>query len=92
MVTHDIKNHKFKIESLKGLSCLEYDLTGHVFTVLHTIVPAALSGKGLAAQLAEAAYNWAVKNRYTVRSDCTYKINSFRFKPEKHLRLSFLFL
>ena len=27
MVTHDIKNHKFKIESLKGLSCLEYDLT-----------------------------------------------------------------
>ena len=39
MVTHDIKNHKFKIESLKGLSCLEYDLTGHVFTVLHTIVP-----------------------------------------------------
>ena len=57
MVTHDIKNHKFKIESLKGLSCLEYDLTGHVFTVLHTIVP---------------AYSWAVKNRYTVRSDCTY--------------------
>lgn len=55
MVTHDIKNHKFKIESPKGLSCLEYDLTGHVFTVLHTIVPAALSGKGLAAQLAEAA-------------------------------------
>lgn len=54
MVTHDIKNHKFKIESLKGLSCLEYDLTGHVFTVLHTIVPAALSRKGLAAQLAEA--------------------------------------
>ena len=52
MVTHDIKNHKFKIESLKGLSCLEYDLTGHVFTVLHTIVPAALSGKSLAAQLA----------------------------------------
>ncbi len=45
MVTHDIKNHKFKIESLKGLSCLEYDLTGHVFTVLHTIVPAALSRK-----------------------------------------------
>ena len=65
MVTHDIKNHKFKIESLKGLSCLEYDLTGHVFTVLHTIVPAALSRKGL-------AYSWAVKNRYTVRSDCTY--------------------
>lgn len=53
MVTHDIKNHKFKIESPKGLSCLEYDLTGHVFTVLHTIVPAALSGKGLAAQLAK---------------------------------------
>lgn len=72
MVTHDIKNHKFKIESLKGLSCLEYDLTGHIFTVLHTIVPATLSGKGLAAQLAEAAYSWAVKNRYTVRSDCTY--------------------
>ena len=72
MVTHDIKNHKFKIESPKGLSCLEYDLTGHVFTVLHTIVPAALSGKGLAAQLAEAAYSWAVQNRYTVRSDCTY--------------------
>lgn len=68
MVTHDIKNHKFKIESPKGLSCLEYDLTGHVFTVLHTIVPAALSGKGLAT----AAYSWAVKNRYTVRSDCTY--------------------
>ena len=66
-----IKNHKFKIESLKGLSCLEYDLTGHVFTVLHTIVPAALSGK-FSRPARRSAYNWAVKNRYTVRSDCTY--------------------
>lgn len=72
MVIHDVQSRKFKIKSPEGLSYLEYDLTGHVFTVLHTIVPIALSGKGLASQLADAAYSWALKNRYTIRSDCTY--------------------
>lgn len=72
MVTHDIENHKFKIENPEGLSYLEYSLTGQTFTVLHTTVPAELSGKGLAAQLADTAYNWAIKNEYEVRSECTY--------------------
>ncbi len=72
MVTHDIENHKFKIENPEGESYLEYSLEESSFTVLHTIVPDALSGKGLAGLLANEAFTWASKNNYEVKSECSY--------------------
>ncbi len=50
VVIHDMQEHRFKIEDPKGLCYLEYSEDGNnQFTVLHTIVPDELSGRGLAA-------------------------------------------
>ena len=53
VVIHDMQEHRFKIEDpkglcYKGLCYLEYSEDGNnQFTVLHTIVPDELSGRGL---------------------------------------------
>ena len=73
VVIHDMQEHRFKIEDLKGLCYLEYSEDGNnQFTVLHTIVPDELSGRGLAAQLAQAFYDWITSNNYSMKSECTY--------------------
>ncbi len=72
MVTHDTKHHMFKIENPQGDSYLEYTLDNNRFTVLHTIVPPAFSGQGLAGKLASAAYDWASSQKYEIKSECSY--------------------
>ena len=73
VVIHDMQEHRFKIEDPKGLCYLEYSEDGNnQFTVLHTIVPDELSGRGLAAQLAQAFYDWLRSNNYSMKSECTY--------------------
>ena len=70
VVIHDMQEHRFKIEDPKGLCYLEYSEDGNnQFTVLHTIVPDELSGRGLAAQLAQAFYDWIRSNNYSMKSD-----------------------
>jgi len=72
MVIHDEKNHMFKMEFPEGTPHLEYSLENGIFTVLHTVVPKELGGRGLAAELASAAYEWAEKNGFIVKSECSY--------------------
>ena len=72
MVIHDEANHKFTMNFPEGTPYLEYSLDGGVFTVLHTVVPKELGGRGLAAELATAAYDWAAKNNFILKSECSY--------------------
>ena len=72
MVTHDKAEHKLKIEDQRGTSYLEYEESGQAVTVLHTVVPDALSGRGLAAQLAEAVFQYARNEHKSIRSECSY--------------------
>ncbi len=72
MIIHDKEQHMFRIEKEEGVSYIEYALEGRTMTVLHTVVPKALSGQGLAGKLAEAAYAWAKEENLTLLSDCSY--------------------
>ncbi len=72
MITHDTKAHMFEINYLEGRAYLEYTEDNGTVTVIHTIVPEALGGRGIAASLAEAFYRWASENRHPVKSDCSY--------------------
>lgn len=72
MITHNTKTHRFEIEYPEGTAYLEYEDKDGVVTVLHTIVPDALSGQGIAASLAKAFYDWVSENHYPMKSDCSY--------------------
>ena len=72
MILHSQENHRFQIKKPEGLCYLEYAIDGNRCTVLHTVVPDALSGQGLASQLAQAFYDWAHGASYIILSDCSY--------------------
>ena len=64
----------FRFEILVGTHCalLEYQITENNMTIHHTFVPPELRGRGLAAQLAEAALNYAKQAELTVIPQCSY--------------------
>lgn len=72
MVNHDASNHKFTIDNPEGVSWLEYAEDDQSVTVLHTVVPSTLSGRGLAGQLAAAAWDYTQKQHKEIRSECSY--------------------
>ena len=69
---HDTKKRLFILSFPEGDAHIEYTLENGVFTVIHTIVPKALEGRGIAAKLAAAAAEYAKTEHYTLASDCSY--------------------
>lgn len=72
MITHDKAAQKFLIQNPEGTSYLEYSREGGAITVLHTVVPEALSGQGLAGKLADACFQFARTEKKPIRSECSY--------------------
>jgi len=75
-VTHDAKKKVFVIDTPgHDRSFLEYDFTdsnGTTVDMFETYVPETLRGQGVAKHLADAAFEWAVKNKIKVKLSCWY--------------------
>jgi uncharacterized protein len=50
---------RFELEQDGQIAYLEYSLAGKILQLIHTEVPEALRGHGLAATLAQSAFAWA---------------------------------
>ena len=61
---------RFEIERDGAVAYLEYSLSGNVLELIHTEVPEALRGQGLASTLAETALHWARENKLKVEVIC----------------------
>ncbi|HAT56995.1 MAG TPA: N-acetyltransferase [Veillonellaceae bacterium] len=72
MIVQDMIQKKFIWESPDTHAYVQYEIKGPRFIILHTIVPDALSGRGIAARLVEAAVNWAEGQGYEIGSVCSY--------------------
>lgn len=72
MIFHDEKNHAFKLAAPEGEAYLEYSRDGKIVTALHTVVPDALSGQGIAGNLTKAFYKWVSDNGFVLKSECSY--------------------
>ncbi|MCD9007952.1 N-acetyltransferase [Luteimonas sp. XNQY3] len=68
----DAARHLFEIRIDGQIAYLEYREKHGVLTILHTIVPSALGGKGLAAALVDAALAHAARKGLKVASECWY--------------------
>jgi predicted GNAT family acetyltransferase len=73
---------RFEIHQDGHVAFLEYNLTGKVLELIHTEVPQALEGRGLAAELAKSALDWARENGAKVDVICDFVAAYLKKHPE----------
>ncbi len=68
---------------IEGLSChLDYQRQGDVMTITHTWVPEALGGRGIAAALTQAAFDFARATALKIHPACAYAALWVKRHPE----------
>jgi uncharacterized protein len=71
-INHDTGRHRFTMEVDGNHAELDYTLADGVMTITHTRVPPAIGGRGIAAQLMEAALSAARAAGWSVNPACSY--------------------
>ena len=69
---HDPSARRFVITEPDGEAVMDYAEEGRGIVVLHTFVPPAWRGRGVARQLFDALLAWADAERRPVASRCSY--------------------
>jgi uncharacterized protein len=75
-------NGRFELERDDQVAYLEYNLAGKVLQLIHTQVPEALRGKGMASALAESALQWAREHEVRVDVICPSVAAYLKRHPE----------
>jgi predicted GNAT family acetyltransferase len=71
-ITHNVSAHAFEC-TVQGHRCYaEYELTGPVMRMTHTVVHPELQGQGIAARLVEAALAHARAQGLKIEPICSY--------------------
>jgi predicted GNAT family acetyltransferase len=69
--------------TVDGQLCIaDYRLRGRVMVMPHTVVPPALQGRGIAAELVRRALDWARAEGLKVEPLCSYVALYMRRHPE----------
>lgn len=71
-IRHEAPSRRFEIALDGHLGWLEYELAGDRLAIVHTVVPEAIGGRGIAAALVEAALAYARANGLKVVPRCSY--------------------
>lgn len=81
-VVHEPASHRFVavVDGHRGE--LEYRLSGNTMTIVHTGVPVAIRGRGIAADLVRAALDVARANGFKVVPLCSYAAHFLGTHPE----------
>lgn len=81
-ITHRPERKRFETE-LDGVTAyVEYRLTDGALDIVHTIVPPAIGGRGVAAALVKKAYDYARENRMKPLATCSYAVVWLQRHPE----------
>lgn len=82
-ITHDTAARRFEAH-VDGHRCeLDYELSGNLMSIVHTGVPEAVGGRGIAARLTEAAAAAARERGWKVRPLCSYARVWFQRHPQQ---------
>lgn len=72
-VIHDEKNREFYLLTEGVKSYVSYEVIGGgMLDLQHTIVPKAVSGRGIASVLVQTACDYAQDHNLKIRATCTY--------------------
>jgi predicted GNAT family acetyltransferase len=80
-ISHDPAAHRFSAAVEDHLAVLDYTLDGSVMSIMHTNVPPAIQGRGIAAELMGAALSAARAGGWTVNAVCSYAVDYLRKHP-----------
>jgi uncharacterized protein len=82
MITHEQERNRFSM-LVDGLLCvLDYSLDAEVMTIEHTRVPPAVGGRGIAADLTKAAFDYARTQGLKIIPACRYAAVWAKRHPE----------
>lgn len=81
-VVHNTPEKRFEVRVDGWLCRLDYELQGHALHLVHTQVPAAVEGRGIAAALAHAALSWARETGFKVSPRCSYIQSYLKRHPQ----------
>jgi uncharacterized protein len=81
-VQHDPESAQFYAEVDGHRAVLNYQCSGGTMTILHTGVPTAIAGRGVAAELTLKALEFARSRHWKVRPLCSYAALFMRQHPE----------
>jgi uncharacterized protein len=83
-----VTSGRFELEREGHVAYLEYTVAGNVLGLLHSEVPEALRGSGIAATLAKTALDWAEEHHMKVDVVCPFVADFLQRHPEySHLLL-----
>jgi predicted GNAT family acetyltransferase len=83
IINHDEGAHRFTTEVDGSRAELDYTLAGGVMTITHTGVPPAIGGRGIAAELMEAALSAARAAGWSVNPACSYAKSYMEKHPQR---------
>ncbi len=81
-IQHDANAHRFNtvVDGVTGY--VEYEMTGDVMTITHTVVPSAIGGRGIAGAVVKAALDHARGEGWNVVPQCSYADTWMRKHPD----------
>ena len=82
-VEHNAKTHRFEIKSDGEVAFLEYRPEQGALALLHTKVPPALEGRGIASALATGAFDYARSHQLQVVVICPYVAKWLEKHPDQ---------
>jgi predicted GNAT family acetyltransferase len=82
-VVHIPERSRFEAIVEGQVSELDYSLDGKVMTILHTGVPSALGGRGIAAELTRVAFATARSQGWKIIPACSYAAAYMQRHPEE---------
>lgn len=71
-VEHVPERSRFEAEVEGQTAFLDYEVVGPAVVMPHTVVPPALEGQGIAAELTRTAVAWAREQSLTIDAQCSY--------------------
>lgn len=80
-IHHNVAEQRFEWTEDGVLSVLDYQLQHGVMTIMHTGVPEAVGGRGIAADMTKAALEVALGENWKVRPICSYAAAYIRRNP-----------
>lgn len=81
-IQHDRDEQQFFYLEDGLRSIIDYELRDQVMTITHTVVPSALEGRGIAADLTRHALQTAQQNDWKVVPACSYAEAYIKRHPE----------
>ena len=81
-VIHNEEENRFEVNLNGDVALIEYLWLGDHITFVHTEVPKAFSGKGIAGQMAKTALEFAREKHLRVSSICTFMDVYLKRHPE----------